>query len=137
MTDQVEVVRYKSTAEFQRDATKRISAGWRVAGQSQESGQSHRVRGAAKGGFLGGFFLGLPIAGAAAGALGSKRSEGPITVAWTRAPDAVAAADAEQGVAGEVGGTDAQRGRPWWQGSVRSPIGPAARKQRRQRRSED
>jgi hypothetical protein len=81
----VEVVTYKSPRDYQRDARRRMADGWTIQAQSQETGQTHRIRRASSGALLGGFLM-MPLAGAAIGGLSNKRSPGAITVTWVKAP---------------------------------------------------
>lgn len=82
---QVEVVTYKTPKDYQRDAQRRIAEGWTVQAQSQETGQTHRIRRASSGAVIGSLFM-LPLAGAAIGGLSGKRSPGAITVTWVKGP---------------------------------------------------
>jgi hypothetical protein len=86
-SDLVEVSTYKTTKDYERDARARVAMGWSVAGQSQETGQTHRIRGAASGGLMGSL-IGFPFAGALVGGLSGKRSQGSITVTWTKSAGA-------------------------------------------------
>lgn len=79
----VEVVRYKSSVEFERDANRRHAEGWTLQGQSQETGQTHRIRRGINGLLVGGLF-GFPRIGGALGALSGRRDEGMITATWVR-----------------------------------------------------
>ncbi|MGH7643142.1 MAG: SHOCT domain-containing protein [Candidatus Dormibacteria bacterium] len=81
MLPKTQVVRYKSVKEYEKDAQGRIAEGWTIVAQSQETGQTHRVRRAGSG-LVTGALLGFPAAGAALGGLSGKRDEGPLTVTW-------------------------------------------------------
>lgn len=83
----IEVVQYRSAKAFQADAQRRAQAGWMLAGQSQVSGQTHRIKKAMKRGLLLGVpGVGLGPVGAASGLLSGKRDPGIITVTWVRQP---------------------------------------------------
>jgi hypothetical protein len=81
----VEVVTYKTPKDYQRDAQRRMTDGWTIQAQSQETGQTHRIRRASNGALLGSFFM-LPLTGAAIGGLSNKRTPGAITVTWVKGP---------------------------------------------------
>gem|GEM_PF-4471750 len=76
-----EVREYMSTVELERDANHRIPLGWQLQAQSQEPGQTHRVKGAAAGAVVGSLVL-MPFLGAVAGGLANSRDSGKITVTW-------------------------------------------------------
>lgn len=80
----VQVVTYRSAKDYERDAQRRVADGWTIQGQSQETGQTHRIRRATSGAIIGGLFM-MPLAGAAVGGLSNKRTPGRITVTWVKA----------------------------------------------------
>jgi hypothetical protein len=82
---EVQVVTYKTPRAFQLDANLRVTQGWTTAGQTQETGQTHRIRRATNGALIGGLFM-MPLTGAAIGGLSNKRTPGAITVTWVKAP---------------------------------------------------
>lgn len=78
-----EVVTYKNAKEFERDAPKRIAAGWRVQGTSKDADRSTAGRvvgGAVVAGVLTGGIGAL--VGAGAGAMAKKK--GQVQVVWER-----------------------------------------------------
>ena len=81
----VEVVTYTTPKDYQRDAQRRMAEGWTVQAQSQETGQTHRIRRASSGAVIGSLFM-LPLAGAAIGGLSNKRTPGAIMVTWVKVP---------------------------------------------------
>lgn len=86
LRSEVEVIRYKSTKDYQRDAERRLAEGWTISGQTQETGRTHRIRRASSGALIGSLFM-APGMGALVGGLSGKRDEGPITVTWLRQPE--------------------------------------------------
>ncbi len=81
----VEVVSYKTPSDYEHDAQRRLAEGWTLQGQTQETGQTHRLRRATNGAILGSLFM-MPRLGAAIGALSNKRTPGPITATWIKVP---------------------------------------------------
>ncbi|HUZ88198.1 MAG TPA: RDD family protein [Candidatus Acidoferrales bacterium] len=81
----VEVVRYNTPRDYQRDAQHRLENGWTLQAQSQETGQTHRLRRASGGALIGGLFM-MPMLGAAIGGLSNKRTPGVITATWIKPP---------------------------------------------------
>ena len=87
----VEVVRYRSTKDYERDAQRRVIDGWTVQAQSQETGRDRQLKktGVTDYGCLW-LLFGWPIVllGALIRAIVkptyNKRLEGPITVTWVR-----------------------------------------------------
>ncbi len=60
----VQVVTYRTANDYEPDAQRRVAGGWTIQGQSQETGQTHRIRRATRGAQIGGLFM-MPAAGAA------------------------------------------------------------------------
>ncbi len=82
---------YRSAKDYERDAQRRVADGWTIQGQSQETGQTHRIRRATSGALIGGLFM-MPVAGAAVGGLSNKRTPGRITVTWVKTASGTQAA---------------------------------------------
>jgi hypothetical protein len=83
----VEIKRYDSTGAYQRDAKTRFAEGWTIIGQTQDSGQTHRVNRSTNLGCLGFILFGwwsIPLM-MLVGALSNSRKAGAITVTWAKA----------------------------------------------------
>lgn len=81
----VEVVHYPSVSDFERDATRRMAAGWELAGQSLAPGRSRRLKKAVDRGAVGAL-LGFPMIGVASGLLTKQRDPESVTATWVRRP---------------------------------------------------
>ncbi len=103
----VEVVRYTNTRNYERDAQRRIAAGWRIEAQTQETGRTRRLNRSFNGAFIGGLF-GDPIIGGIIGGLSGKRDQGPITVTWKKDSEMTAQVASPSASAGPVSSSDPQ-----------------------------